>query len=67
MVKSICGCEDGGWACREDTMTRGLYVRHIHEAVKRARDDERSVPVEMHGSHIVDMSVQRFSASPCIA
>jgi len=46
-------------------VTKAIYVGHIHEAVKRTRDDERSVPVEMHGSHIVDMSVQRFGASSC--
>jgi len=36
---------------------------YADEAVKRTRDDERSVPVKMHGSHIVDMSVQGFGAS----
>lgn len=46
-------------------MKRG-YMGDIHEAVKRARDDQRAVPVEMHGGHVVEMGVQRFGASPCV-
>jgi hypothetical protein len=43
-----------------------IYGKHIHEAVKRARDDQGAVPVEMHGGHVVEMGVQRFGAFPCV-
>lgn len=64
MVKSICGCEDGGILRGRGHEKR--YMGDTHEAVKRARDDQRAVPVEMHGGHVVEMGVQRFGASPCV-
>ena len=72
-------CPDGnvhmrlrGWGrghaerCSGDEKKKATCVAHVHESVERARDDERSVPVEMHGGHIIDMGVQRFGASTCI-
>jgi hypothetical protein len=64
MVTSICGWDDGSVGMLKGAAVTDMHG-HVHEAVKRARDDERSVPVEMHGSHIVDMGVQRFGTSTC--
>jgi hypothetical protein len=56
MAGSICDCERtylGG------TDENAGYA-YAHEAVKRARDDQRAIPIEMYGGHIVEVCIQRF-------
>jgi len=42
-----------------------VYV-NAHEAIKRARHDERAVSVEVHCGDVVEMGVQCFGASTCV-
>ena len=59
MVNSIYGCEGGNmWVMMECD----VYV-NAHEAIKRARHDERAVSVEVYCGDVVEMGVQRFGAS----
>jgi hypothetical protein len=46
-----------GTALREKGEGETEVCEHVHEAVKRTRDDQRAVPIEMYGGHIVGMSV----------
>lgn len=55
MVNSIYGCEEGNIM---GMMRCDMYVgAGAHEAVKRARHDERAVSVEVYCGDIVEMGV----------
>ena len=42
-----------------------MYVG-VHEAIKRARHDERAVSVEVYSGDKVDVAVQCLGTSTCI-
>jgi hypothetical protein len=62
MVNSIYGCEVNEYV--DDGMKGDMCVG-AHEAIERARHDERAVSVEMYCGDIVEMGVQCFGASTC--
>ncbi len=65
MVNSIYGCGEGNMGMMRCDMCVGVDVG-AHEAIERARHDERAVSVEVHCGDIVDMGVQHFGASTCV-
>ena len=60
MVNSICDCGGHIYAVSE----RGYMIHDAHETIERARDYQGAVSVKMYGGHVVEVSIQRFSASP---
>lgn len=63
MVNSIYGCERKMWD--DDDEMKCDMCEDAHEAIERARHDERAVSVEVYCGDIVEMSVQCFGASTC--
>ena len=63
MVDSIYGYGEGNMGMMKCDIYVGVGA---HEAVKRARHDERAVSVKVYCGDIVEMGIQCFGASACV-